>query len=97
MDLTFREICFFEGVCPECGDSWVEGACRCDADADLLDEVDAHGEGCACCRTVADEVEAAPVVVTRPIRPVTFLTATTLRLGHGARWVDSDAISAGAF
>lgn len=49
------EHCYDAGICPTCGDSWVDGACRCLADAELLEEADAHGAGCCCCLQLDDD------------------------------------------
>lgn len=86
MEPTLRDLLFDAGICIHCGDSWADGVCRCDADLELLDEVDSHGTGCACCLEARDqEVSLAPVRSARPVRPAPFLTASTLRLGHGPR------------
>lgn len=80
---TLRDLCIEAGICERCGDSL--DMCRCDADLELLDEVDAHGEGCACCRSQDEALDQAPVRTVRPSRPAPFLTAATLRLGHSPR------------
>lgn len=101
--ISYLDRCDLEGVCPGCGES---AGCRCDEDATLEADVTAHPAGCCCCVSLdlaADvdldaEVNRAPPreVWPRPSRPVPHLTASTLRLGSGPRWVESTSIDCGA-
>lgn len=87
LHLSFVDRCDLEGICPGCGEDI--DTCRCGLDDDLLAEVDAHSDGCACCADLRAEQDAAfdiaPARTGRPSRPAPFLTASTLRLGHSPR------------
>jgi hypothetical protein len=56
--VSLVDLCDIWGLCPDCGDEVI--ACRCEEDAELEREVQAHPSRCLCC--ASDEPVRVPFV-----------------------------------